>query len=75
MFASDKLSDMFSKVADNFHQSVDPPQQRTVTKSAIIPHEVRPTLTKPIPLEQPDIIEDDDSNSPTSFQRNFHMSP
>ena len=26
MFASDKLSDMFSKVADNFHQSVEPPQ-------------------------------------------------
>ena len=59
MVAIEKLSDIFSKVADNFHQRVDPPQQRPVTKSAIIPHKVRPTLTKTIPSEQPNIIEDD----------------
>ena len=75
MVAIEKISDIFSKVAANLHQRVDHPQQKPVTKSDIIPHRVRPTLTKPITLEQPNIIEDDDGNSPTSFQRNVHMSP
>ena len=56
------------------HQRLDPPQQQPVTKSTIIPHKVRPTLTKPIPSDQPNIIEDDYGNSTTSFQRNVHMS-
>ena len=34
---------------------------------------MRPKLTKTIPSEQPNIIEDDDGNSPTGFQRNVHM--
>ena len=46
-----------------------------MTKSANIPHKVRPTLIKPIPSEQTNIIEDDDGNSPTSFQKNVHVSP
>ena len=57
------------------HQIVEPPQQRPVTKSAIITHKVRPTMTKHIPSEQPNIIEDDDGKSPTIFQQNVHMSP
>ena len=57
------------------HQRVDPPQQKPVTKLSIIPHKVCPTQTKPIPSEQPNIVEADDGNSPTSFQRNVHMSP
>ena len=46
-----------------------------MTKSATIPQNVRPTLNKPIPSEQPNIKEEDDGNSPTSFQRNVHMPP
>ena len=75
IIAIEQLSDIFSKVADNLHQRVDPPQQRQVTKLAIIPHEVRPTMTKPILSENPNIIEDDDGKSPTSFQQSVHMSP
>ena len=75
MVVIEQLSDIFSKVADNLHQKVDPPQQQPVTKSAIIPHKVRPNFTKPIPSEHPNIIEDDVENSPTSFQWNVHMSP
>ena len=73
--AVEQISNIFSKVADNFCQIVDLPKKQPVTKSAIISHKVRPTLTKPIPSEQPNIIEYDDGNSPTSFQRNVHMSP
>ena len=47
----EKLSDIFSKVADNLQQRLDPPQQRPVIKSDIIPHKVRPNMTKPIPSE------------------------
>ena len=36
---------------------------------------MRPTRAKPIPLESPNIIEDDYGNSPTDIQRNFHISP
>ena len=75
MVAIEQISDIFSKVADNLHQILDPPQQRLVTKSAIIPHKLCPTLTKTIPSEKPNIIEDDDGNSLTSFLRNGHMSP
>ena len=32
-------------------------------------------MTKPLPSEQPNIIEDYDENIPTSCQQNFHMSP
>ena len=51
MVAIAQLSDIFSKVEDNLHQILDPPQQRPVTKSAIIPHKVRPTTTKHFPSE------------------------
>ena len=74
MVAIEKISDIFSKVAENLHQIVDPPQQQTVTKSSIKLHKVRPTLTKPIPSEHPNILKYDDGNSPTSFHRNVHMS-
>ena len=75
MVATEKLADKCFKVAANLHQRVYPPQQQPVTKSAIVPHKVRPTLTKPFPLEQPNIKEDDYGNSPTSFQWNVHMYP
>ena len=75
MVEIEKLSDIFSKVAYNLHQRSDPPQQQPVTKSASIPHKVRSTMTKLIPSEQPNIIQDDDGNSSTSFQQNVHMSP
>ena len=75
MVAIEQLSDIFSKVADNLHQIADPPQQQTVKKPAIIPHKVRLNMTKTIPSEQPNIIEDDDGNSSTSFQENFNMYP
>ena len=32
-------------------------------------------MTKPIPSEQPDIIEDDDGKISTSFHHNLHISP
>ena len=75
MVTIDQFLDIFSKVADHLYQRVDPPQQRPVTKSAIIPHKVRPTMTKLIPSEHPNIIEDDEGRIPTSFQQNIHMSP
>ena len=75
MVAIEKLSDIFSKIADNLHQRVDLPQQQPLTKSSIITHKVRPTMTKPIPPEQPNIIEDVDGKSPTNFEQNVHMSP
>ena len=75
MAVIDQLSDIFSKFVDNLHQRVDLPQKQPVTKSAIIPHKVRPDMNKPIPPEQPNIIEDDDGKNPTSFQQNVHMSP
>ena len=75
MVAIEKLSDIFSKIADNLHQRVDLPQQQPLTKSSIITHKVRPTMTKPIPPEQPNIIQDDDRKIPTSFQWNVHISP
>ena len=73
--AIEKISDIFSKVADNLNQKVDPPQQLTVTTSSIVANKVLPTMTKPIPSEHPNIIEDDDGKSPPSFQQDFHMSP
>ena len=75
ILAIEQLSGIFSKVAANLNQLLDPPQKHPVTKSAPIPHKVSPTQGKPIPLEQPNIIEDDDGNSPTCFQRNVHISP
>ena len=75
MVAIEQISGIFSKVAANLHQPSDPPQQQPMNKPSIIPKKVCPTLTKPIPLEQPIIIEDDDGKSPTSFQYNVHMSP
>ena len=75
MVAIEQLSGIFSKVADNLNQTLDPPQQQPVTKSAPIPHKVRPTRAKNIPSERTNIIEYDDGNSPTDFKRNVHMSP
>ena len=71
----EQLLNIFSKAADNFHKRVYPPQHRPVTKLSIAPHKVRQTLTKLIPWEQPNIIDYDDGKSPTSLQRNVHMSP
>ena len=65
----------FSEVAANLHQILYPPQQQPVTKSAPVPHKVRPTQAKHIPSEQPNIIEDYYVNIPTIFQHNFHMYP
>ena len=73
MVTIEQLSDIFSKVADNLHQRADPLQQRSVTKSVIIPQKVRPNMTKPIPSNHPNIIEDYDGKSPTSIQQNVHM--
>ena len=75
MVKIEQLSDIFSKVAGNLHQKADHTKHQPATESAIIPHKVRPNLTKPIPSEQPNIIEDDDGKSSTSFQDNVHMSP
>ena len=75
MVAIEQLLDIFSKVADSLHQRSDPPQQQPVTKLFIIPHKLRPNITKPIPSKQPNIIEDDDGKSSTSFQDNLHISP
>ena len=36
---------------------------------------MRPTQAKPITTERPNIIEDDDGNSTTDFQRNVHIYP
>ena len=74
MVVIEKISGIFSNVAANIHQPLDPPQKQPVTKSALIPHKVRQTRSKPIPLEHPNIIEDDDGDSPTYFQRNVHIS-
>ena len=57
------------------HQKLDLPQQQPVTKYAPIPHKVRPKRAKPIPSEQPNIIEDDDGNIPKDFQHYVYMSP
>ena len=62
MFAIEQLSQIFSKVADNFQKIADPPQQQTVKKSAIVPHKVRPDMTKPFLSVQPNAIEDDGDN-------------
>ena len=75
MVAIEQRYVIFSKVTSNLHQKLYSPQQYPVTKSATVPHKVGPMRTKPIPLERPNIIEDDDGNSRTDFQRNFHMSP
>ena len=37
MVVIEKLSDVFSKVASNMHQPLDPPQKQTLTKSAPYP--------------------------------------
>ena len=75
MVAIEQLSDIFSKVADNFLQRADPPQQKPVIETAIIPHKVRPNMTKPIPSENPNIIKDDYGKCSTSFQHTVRMSP
>ena len=75
MVAIEKLSDIFSKVADNLHQRAEPPQQRPVKKSVIIPHKVCPNMTKPIPSEQPNIIEYYDGKCSKSFHHKVHMPP
>ena len=75
MVVIEKLSGIFIKVTDNLHQILDPPQQKPVTNSATIPHKLCPTLVKPISLENPNIIEDYDGNSPTYIQCNVHVPP
>ena len=63
MVAIYQLSNMFSKVAANMQQPLDPPQKQHVTKCAPLPHQVLSTRAKPIPLQRPNIIEYDDGNS------------
>ena len=75
MVTIEQLSDIFSKVADNLNQIADPPKQQPVKKSAIMPHKVRPNMTKPIFSENPNIIEDHDGKCSTSFQYKVHMYP
>ena len=75
MVAIEKLLDIFPKLADNLHQGADSPQYQTVTKSASIPHKARTNITRPIPSEQTNIIEDDDGKRSKSFRQKVHMSP
>ena len=76
MVAIEQLLDIFSKVADSLHQRSDPPQQQPVTKLFIIPHKLRPNITKSIPSKNPNIItKGEDGKSSTSFQDNLHISP
>ena len=70
-----QLSGIFSKVAANLHQTLEPPQQHPVTKSATVSHNMCPIFAKPIPSERPILIEDNDGNSPTDFHHIVHMSP
>ena len=67
MVAIEQLWGIFPKVAANLHQTLDPTQQHPLTKSSRIPHKVRPTRAKHIPLERHNIIEEDDENNPTDF--------
>ena len=75
MVEIEKISGIFSKVAANLNQPLDPPKKQPVTKYAPLLHQFRPTQAKPIPSERPNIIEDGDGNSPTDFQRNIHIYP
>ena len=75
MVAIEQLSDIFSKVANNLHQRADPPQQQPVTKSSSIPQKVCPNMTKPIPSEQPNLIEDENGKGYSIFHHRVHMSP
>ena len=75
MVVIEQVSGVFTKVAEYLIQSLDPPQHQPVIKLATIPHKVRPTLSKTIPLERPNIKEEDDGPSPTDFQHNVHMHP
>ena len=74
MVVIEQVSVILPKVTYHLHQPVDPQQKQSVTKSAPILNKVRPTRDKHIPAEQHTIIEDDDGNSPTYFQRKFHIS-
>ena len=74
MVAIDQLWGIFSKVAYNLHQPLDPPQKQPVTKYAPLPHQVRPTRSKPIPSKRPNIIEDDDGKITPYLQRKVHIS-
>ena len=75
MVVIEQVSGVFPKVAAYLHQSLDPPQHQPVIKLATIPHKVRPTLSKTIPLERPNIKEEDDGPSPTDFQHNVLIYP
>ena len=52
----------------------DPPQQQTVTNSAIVPQKVHPYWTKPLPSVQANVIADDDGKKPTNFHHKVYMS-
>ena len=45
----DQLSQIFSKAGDDYQKRADPPRQQTVKKSAIVPQQVRPDMTKLFP--------------------------
>ena len=75
MVAIDQLSDIFSKVADNFKKRADPLQQQSVRKPAIVPQKVHPDRTNHLPSVQTNVIEDDEVNDSTSFEYKVHMSP
>ena len=67
MVAIDQLSGIFSKVAANPHQPLEPQQKQPVTKYAPIPRQVRPTRAKTITLERTNTIEDYYENSTTDL--------
>ena len=73
--ATEQLSKIFSKAADNVNITADPPQQQPVKKYSIVPQKFQPYWTKPIPSVQPDIIEDEEGKEPTNYQHKVHMSP
>ena len=58
IFAIEQLLQIFFKASDNVKKIVDPPQQQTVKKSAIVPHKVHPDRTKTLPSVHPNVIED-----------------
>ena len=74
ILAIEQLSQIFSKASDNVKKIADPPKQKTVKKSAILPQKVHPYRTKPLPSVQPNVIEDDEGKASISFHHKFHMS-
>ena len=75
LVATEKLSKILTKVADNLKSTADPPQQQAEQASASIPQKIQPGWTKYIPSQQPNVIEYEDGKEPEKFQHKFHISP